>query len=100
MILVIIFLFTNISVIDEGCFNSSDAENDQRFKKLLLSCRENLKQLKMVEKSLLAEMKETEETITVTENQCKQVVQQIPKIVEFEKIEEEKVTCNCFCLST
>ncbi|XP_038159660.1 coiled-coil domain-containing protein 178 [Cyprinodon tularosa] len=52
---------------------------------------ENLKQLKMVEKNLLAEMKETEETITVTENQCKQVVQQIPKIVEFEKLEEEKI---------
>ncbi|KAM4557111.1 coiled-coil domain-containing protein 178 isoform 2-T2 [Fundulus diaphanus] len=52
---------------------------------------QNFNQLKMVEKSLRGEIKDTEEAITLTENKCTHIIQRMPEIVEFDKIEEEKI---------
>ncbi|KAM4727983.1 coiled-coil domain-containing protein 178 [Anableps anableps] len=64
-------------------------------KHLELTCQlsnelENLNHLKMLEKSLLAEIKDTEEAIILIENKCTCIIQQISKIVALEEIEEGK----------
>uniref|UniRef100_A0A3Q2QNG0 Coiled-coil domain containing 178 n=1 Tax=Fundulus heteroclitus TaxID=8078 RepID=A0A3Q2QNG0_FUNHE len=47
--------------------------------------------LKMVEKSLRGEIKDTEEAIILTENKCTHIIQRMPEIVELDKIEEDKI---------
>lgn len=59
---------------------------------MFFSSRKELKQLKIVESELLAEINNAEETIALTENKCTDVTQRISETVRLEKVEKDKVT--------
>ncbi|MED6251883.1 hypothetical protein ATANTOWER_004148, partial [Ataeniobius toweri] len=65
-------------------------------KQLEIECQlaenlQDLNQLEMAEKGLLAEIKETEETIIRTENKCTHIIQRMPEIAEFDRIEKDMI---------
>ncbi|XP_051263824.1 coiled-coil domain-containing protein 178 [Dicentrarchus labrax] len=51
----------------------------------------DLNQLKMVEKSLCAEIRDAEKTVALTEEKCTAITQRIPEIMELEKTEKERI---------
>lgn len=59
---------------------------------LLFSTREDLNLLKELERELLADINDTEETIASSEKKCANVTLRIHEIAKLEKIEEDKVT--------
>lgn len=75
-----------IKLFNKNEFDPSLSEND------CFSSRKDLKQLKILESELLAEINNVEETITFTENKCTDITQRISEIVRLEKIENDKVT--------
>ncbi|XP_047224956.1 coiled-coil domain-containing protein 178 isoform X3 [Girardinichthys multiradiatus] len=47
--------------------------------------------LELAEKGLLVEIKETEEAIIRTENKCTHIIQRMPEIAEFDRIEKDMI---------
>ncbi|MEQ2193055.1 hypothetical protein XENOCAPTIV_022678, partial [Xenoophorus captivus] len=65
-------------------------------KQLEIECQlaeklQDLNQLEMAEEGLLAEIKETEKTIIRTENKCTHIIQRMPEIAEFDRIEKDMI---------
>ncbi|XP_035994160.1 coiled-coil domain-containing protein 178 isoform X2 [Fundulus heteroclitus] len=68
--------------------------SDHKLRELECQLSEKLQgfnHLKMVEKSLRGEIKDTEEAIILTENKCTHIIQRMPELVELDKIEEDKI---------
>ncbi|XP_047444516.1 coiled-coil domain-containing protein 178 [Mugil cephalus] len=53
---------------------------------------EDLNQLKMLENSLCVEIKETEKTISLTEEKCTLITQRIPEMMELERTEKDRIS--------
>lgn len=63
---------------------------------LLSIFREELNRLKMAEKELIAEIKDAEEDVNLTEKTCALLTQQISQMEECEKCEKDRVSCDLF----
>ena len=60
--------------------------------KIVSLSREDLNLLKILEKDLYAEIEDAEQTVALTEEKCAATTQRIPKIMELEKTEKDRVT--------
>ena len=62
--------------------------------KIVFPSREDLKQLRMVEEGLCAEIIDAEKTVALTEKNCAAIVQHIPEMMLLKQTEKDKVTDN------